>query len=419
MTNALNIPPTPDGFYSFTLSPGSYTVCEAQQAGWQQTAPLAVPPPAGETLANCAPFGVANGLTLGPRGYNFTIMGAVVFLDNDFGNFQPAGGTCPKFPTLVPTSTFTLNADPQQIQKIINAAAVDDVILLLPQNGVKTESITINKRIQLIGCSITLTAATGGAPVVTIGSGAAGGLTKDIHATGSTVAGYKVEGSNNTIANVRAFKNAIGFWITGNSNTVTSALGTLGNGIGVKIDGSGNLLDTNNGVEKSTGDGVVISAGATLNTVKKYTVKGSGGNGFKVEAGASLNVLSENKAYSNGLNGYLILGSDTTLLKNLAGDKGAGNSGDGIQVVGNNGPLTENTSKSNALVGIRVTGTGHHLKKNKSGGTGSQNNGSCQYVVGPSNFNDGSNTTSNNAAFNFTNAGANSPAGCVAAAAVP
>ena len=228
-----------------------------------------------------------------------------------------------------------------------------------------------------------------------------------------------MEGYNNTIANVRAFKNAIGFWITGNFNTVTGALGTLGNGIGVEIDGSSNLLDTNNGVENSTGDGVVISAGASMNTVKKYTVKGSGGNGFKVEAGASLNMLSENKAYSNGLNGYLILGSDTTMLKNIAGDTGTGNAGDGIRVVGSNGPMSENTSKANTLVGIRVTGTGHNLKKNKSGGTGNQNNGSCQYVVGASNANGGSNTASNNATFNFTNAGANSPAGCVPAPPIP
>ena len=77
------------------------------------------------------------------------------------------------------------------------------------------------------------------------------------------MAGYKIEGSNHTIVNVRAFKNAIGFWITGNSNTVTGALGTLGNGIGFKIDGSSNLLDTNNGVDNSTGDGVVINAGAS------------------------------------------------------------------------------------------------------------------------------------------------------------
>ena len=283
-------------------------------------------------------------------------MGAEVHANNDFGNRTLGVGTCPKFPNLVPTNTFTLNSDPTQIQKIIDAAQTGDVILLLPQNGVKTESITINKRIQLIGCSITLNSATVGAPVVTITSGANGGLTKDVHATGSTVAGYKIEGSNNTIANVRAFKNAIGFWITGNSNVVTGALGTLGNGTGVRIDGSGNVLDTNNGVDNSTGDGVVISAGATGNTVKKYTVRGSGGNGFKIEAGASLNVLSENKAYSNGLNGYLIFGSDTTMSKNIAGDTGTGNAGNSIRVDGNNGPMSENVTKANTLVGIRVTG---------------------------------------------------------------
>jgi hypothetical protein len=91
-------PPTPDEFYAFSpLPPGNYTVCEALQAGWTQTAPLAVPPPAGETLANCAPFGAANGLTLGPRGYSFTITAAAeVFRDNDFGNHQEAPVSCIK-----------------------------------------------------------------------------------------------------------------------------------------------------------------------------------------------------------------------------------------------------------------------------------------------------------------------------------
>jgi hypothetical protein len=413
-------PSTPDGFYTFTLDPGSYTVCEALQAGWTQTAPNgAVPIPAGETQADCTTYTNGGLITPGPRGYNFTIAGAEVLPNNDFGNFQPAGDLCAKFPNLVPTNTFTLNADPTQIQKIIDAAAIDDVILLLPQNGVKTESITINKKIQLIGCSITLKAATVGSPVVTITSGADGGLTKDIHATGSAVAGYKIAGSNHTIANVRAFSNAIGFWITGSSNVVTGALGTLKNGTGVRIDGSSNLLNTNNGVAESTGDGVVIGAGATGNTVKKYTVSGSGGNGFKVEAGASLTVLSENKAYSNGLNGYLILGSNATMSKNIAGDTGTGNAGDGIRVVGSNGPMSENVSKGNSRVGIRVTGTGHTLTKNKSGGTGTQNNTSCQHVVGAANVDGGSNTSSSNATFTFTNAGANSPAGCVPAPPTP
>ena len=91
-------------------------MCEELQAGWTQTAPLVVPPPVGETLANCAPFGAANALTLGPRGYTFTVVANEVFLDNDFGNFQP-GGNCPKFPNLVAANTFTLNADPTRSRR--------------------------------------------------------------------------------------------------------------------------------------------------------------------------------------------------------------------------------------------------------------------------------------------------------------
>ena len=62
--------------------------------------------------------------------------------------------------------------------------------------------------------------------MVTITSGPNGGLTKDIHATLSIVAGYKIHGSNHTTANVRSFAIRSSSWITGNSNFVTGALGT-------------------------------------------------------------------------------------------------------------------------------------------------------------------------------------------------
>jgi len=154
--------------------------------------------------------------------------------------------------------------------------------------------------------------------VVDITAGANNGLTRDVHATGSTVAGYKIESTKHTIQSVRAFNNAIGFWITGNSNLVNSALGTTGNGIGFKIDGNGNTLDTNNGVEANLGDGIVITGDG--NTVKKYTVRSNGGDGIKVEASASGTILSENKAYTNAQNGYEVLGTITKLTKNIAAD---------------------------------------------------------------------------------------------------
>ena len=143
---------TPDGFYSFDpLPPGNYTVCEALQAGWTQTAPLAVPPPAGETLANCAPFGAANGLTLGPRGYSFTITAATeVFADNDFGNFLPPGD-CPRIPlraskiTRVVDQTGTSHGPAPvylTVQDAYNAAdQTDEVIGLFSQT---TENVVLN-----------------------------------------------------------------------------------------------------------------------------------------------------------------------------------------------------------------------------------------------------------------------------------
>jgi hypothetical protein len=400
-----------NGNYEFNLFPGTYVVCEVLQAGWTQTFPVAV----GGNVVSCA--GLEPGVNLAPLGYEFTITTGSVETDNDFGNAL-AAPLCPKFPTLSATTTITLDPNnPTQVQTAIDNASTGDVILLMPQNGVKSENIVINKRIQLVGCSVTLTAADPGSPVVRITSGANSGLTKDVHATGSTAAGYRIEANSHSVQNVRAFGNAIGFHVVGSGNVLKSTLGTTQNGIGFKVEGNSNTLDTNNGVTNNAGDGVVIASGSG-NVVKKLTATGNGGHGFKVEAGATATTLSENKAFSNGGDGFLVLGANTPMSKNTAGDIGTGNTGDGIRVVGNGGAMTENQSRANGLVGIRVTGTGHNLSKNKSGGNPGQSNGSCQYVVGPSNTNGGQNT-SNNAAFSFTAAGAVAPAGCVPAPPLP
>ncbi len=307
-----------DGSYAFTFDAvagvcGTFTFCEVLQPTWTQTFPGAV----GGNVVSCS--GIDNTVTLGGFGYRETLNQGDVLTGNDFGNFTPPGD-CPKFPDLVADKTFTLDqSNPTQIQDIVDDPNnVDKVILLLPHLGMKAENITVRQRLQLYGCSITLTAADSGLPVVDITSGANGGLTKDVHATGSLVAGYKIESTNHTVENTRAFGNAIGFWITGNSNHVDGALGTTNNGIGFKIDGNSNTLDTNNGVETNLGDGVLITGDG--NTVKKYTVRSNGGNGIKVEATASGTILSEDKAYTNALNGYQVLGTNTKLSKNIAAD---------------------------------------------------------------------------------------------------
>ncbi len=90
--NPGNVPPTPDGFYSFNLSPGSYTVCEELQTGWQQTAPIGpCRPRSGRRWPTAPRSARPTGSRWGRRGYSFTIVGAEVFANNDFGNFQPGG----------------------------------------------------------------------------------------------------------------------------------------------------------------------------------------------------------------------------------------------------------------------------------------------------------------------------------------
>lgn len=73
-----------------------------------------------------------------------------------------------------------------------------------------------------------------------------------------------------------------------------------------------NLLDTNNGVENSSDDGVVISAGATGNAVKS-TRSRAAATGSKSRPGTPRTTLSENKAYLEWLNDHLILGSDIAM----------------------------------------------------------------------------------------------------------
>ena len=305
-----------NGAYAFTdLACGEeFTFCEVLQPGWTQTFPTL--PSADPRIVSCQ--GLVGPGPLGPVGYQETLVQDVPSENNDFGN----EGECPKFPDLTPNVTITIDpGNATQIQDAINQLLVDQTLLILPHLGKKTENITINKRVNVVGCSITLTAAHSSSPVVDITPDANGGLTKDVHATGSTVAGYKIETTTkHTIQNVRSFGNAIGFWITGNSSLVNGALGTTGNGIGFKIDGNNNTLDTNNGVEKNLGDGVLITG--DNNTVKKYTVRSNGGNGIKVEATANGTILSDDKAYTNALNGYQVLGTNTKLSKNTAADNG-------------------------------------------------------------------------------------------------
>ena len=85
----------PPGGYTFTVLPGTYTVCETLQTTWVQTFPIA-----GAGIADCdgPPNPDADNLTPGPLGYAVTLVSGQVEGANDFGNNTTTTVTCPEDP---------------------------------------------------------------------------------------------------------------------------------------------------------------------------------------------------------------------------------------------------------------------------------------------------------------------------------
>jgi hypothetical protein len=80
------------GAYSFSVSPGSYTVCEADAANWTQSYP--------GSGANCTGHTDGGTFTPAPIGYAITLTSGQVDSGNDFGNFRNATKTGTKFSDL-------------------------------------------------------------------------------------------------------------------------------------------------------------------------------------------------------------------------------------------------------------------------------------------------------------------------------
>jgi parallel beta-helix repeat protein len=326
--------------------------------------------------------------------------------------------------------------------------------------GSTSQSVSITRSYQLpfglIACSVTLQDPTPGdgmpaghiAPEASAPApqgGAGNVFVMDLHASNSSVAGWKVEGNGRYLRNVDTSGNATGFWLAGNSNTIHNGSAEE-NGTGLLVEGDGNqIMDAD--FMDNTGHGIhVIGANNLLDGNDVGDVgKGNGGDGIRVSGNG--NDLIENDAFVNASTGILVTGSGNLLDKNRAGDGGKGNGGDGIRVegagntvsnntahanagdgieisggtsgspnvlkknkagdrnkgnqgngiliasgAGNGGSnpveIDENTVKGNTLAGIKVAGTGHQLKKNTSGGTGSgDNNGDCEFDVSAGNVN--------------------------------
>jgi hypothetical protein len=290
---------------------------------------------------------------------------------------------------------------------IVAVVAKDGAVL----GGTATQSVVIDRTFTLpfglFACSVTIADPTpgDGNPTARISSAASAPpdalgariFVMDLHASGSNVAGWLVEGNNRYLRNVEARNNLVGIKFVGNSNTMHNGAVESNQGAGLIFQGNSNKADSTDSFSNA-GHGVLVTGNS--NQLLKVDAgdknKGNGGDGVHVE-GAD-NTISENRAFANlgdGIEVVAASGSPNILKKNVAGDKsGKNNAGNGILVAGpGNGAaspieLDQNTVKANGLVGIRITGSGHQLKNNVSGGTGSgETNAGCEFNVVAGNFN--------------------------------
>lgn len=87
---------------------------------------------------------------------------------------------------------------PHQIRNIIDNAALDEVILLIPYVGRKRENIVMNsRRIKLVSSSITLTVAATGSPVRVDGDNAA--MSENV-SRGNSLVGIRVTSTGHKLS---------------------------------------------------------------------------------------------------------------------------------------------------------------------------------------------------------------------------
>jgi Right handed beta helix region len=266
----------------------------------------------------------------------------------------------------------------------------------------------------LIACSVTLhhptpsdnqptahIASTADAPVPPP-SGTIGNIfVMGLHAAGSDVAGWLVEGDGRLLRNIAALENATGLWFVGNHNTMHNGSATQNKGVGIRVNGQGNTLTD---VDAAANGGHGIDVHGHDNQVLRTAVgdrgKGNGGDGIHVSGRG--NVVRENDVFANRGDGVDVSGGTSAhpnlIQRNQVGDVGKGNGGHGLLVSGTgNGTtdpleLEENSAQSNGSHGIKVVGKGHELKKNISGGSAAEDNGACEFTVAAGNLNAGGNT---------------------------
>ncbi len=363
------------GDYEFDLAPGSYVVCEALLANWNQTFPQA-----GGGIVSCAPFGAG----LGPLGYLITLVAGQIDDGNDFGNHlsppvckedpkavcdwsvDGMGGAC----TAADPHCDHL-ADPNDPGHSAYAQAKNGQTICMFTNIVENSKLDDDKTLKITQCELArITAADQSQPVVTITS--LGVLTIVGPDTVGGTIGWDVVSSDNELRGVRAKEaSECGIKLEGDRNRV-SWNSVDHNGVGICV--AGDTSDLRGGtVELNNGDGVQFAATAGNNTLRGATVQKNGGNGISVAG--SLNTIRDNsRVDNNSLNGILVTGANNSIKSNTAGSSsGKGNGGDGFQILGADNTLDGNTANVNVGDGFEVGATGNKLinnTANTNGGNG-------------------------------------------------
>jgi hypothetical protein len=256
----------------------------------------------------------------------------------------------------------------------------------------------------LFGCSLSLRdpAPADGLPTAHITAAAAAPdlFVMDLHATGSDVVGWLVEGNGRYLRNAYAKDNGIGYWFIGDGNTLHNGTAEANSDVGVFVDGHGNTVkDTRVMANGSHGIQVTGNNNSLLKNLVGDRNNGNGGAGITLQGVG--NLVQENQVHANGADGINVTGGTAAMpnviRQNAAGDKSRGNAGNGIHVlgdVGNGAPnaleIEKNSVRANGLNGILIAAgaTGHELKGNVSGDTSPElNNGDCEFLVAAGNLN--------------------------------
>ena len=285
------------------------------------------------------------------------------------------------------------------------------------------------QQLYVMGNSVNIHAADPSKAVATIKSSVGKVTYMDIHGWDSNVAGIKVGGTTAAEKNAGAVlvKNTsaqnniggVGILVCDDKVEVSGSQHITGNKIGIQIDGSYNVLRTNNEIMDNTVLGIKVTgnnndvndqdigksghanaAGIEItgnnNTLRGSTISFNAGIGVKITGSSNIandnevlnnakdafflalgnsNQITDNKIFSNGGNGINATGNSNVIRKNAIGDKNKGNGGDGIRVVGNLNQILENEIYANLGDGIEISGDNNTIKKNKVGDKNKGGNG--------------------------------------------